>query len=693
MRIAYLIFFILIHFCTFSQTVSVADKAKNVQNRILTQHVLISAWDDTLTERTHALFLDFLDPNRIFFSLEQSQELKKVAQEHLKNDLPNRKTTYLDEVIRIFTLEVKSTQTYFNEATISLKNPKTPKKMYSFDDFAPLSLREERRKFYLQNQLFESLFQKHEALESVTDTQIDGDLKISKTKFTDRFSEIVSIYTTDNKVIEDSYLQAIAQAADPHSLYLTAGIFQSFTDELSVEQERFGFSYGINSENKIAITKLLPGSSAWLSGKINENDVLQEVGLLEDKKWTFHTISIGLVGLKQVQDLLSAYREKEIKLVLSSATLERNEVHLYKAKILNDNELVKNVVLGNESKIGYIQLSDFYTDMTGLNAGNGCANDLAKCILKLKKDNIQGLILDLRGNGGGSLKEAIELTGIFIDYGPVLAVLERDGSVVVLKDANRGYIYDGPLLVMIDENSASASEIVAGALQDYGKALIVGQKSYGKATSQQVMSIDPLATMGGYEMGEVSEKFGYVNVTQGILYRINSQSNQMNGVVPDVSFPASFTSEEVEFESDLIGAIEAPSITKKMTYTVSSSIPKQALLEWSSNRFLAPDVEEYVKKWNSLDEKLTDEEELFLDYQAYFSWRKSIEKTVDDLKSDQQASIALTEINSNSFDRELYAKNEILRTFQNEFISDISRDFELKLTFDILQKWLLIINK
>ena len=142
--------------------------------------------------------------------------------------------------------------------------------------------------------------------------------------------------------------------------------------------------------------------------------------------------------------------------------------------------------------MGYISLPAFYTDWQNNDkAGNGCADDVAKEIVKLKKENIEGLILDLRYNGGGSMQEAVDLSGIFIDAGPVAQIKSRDAKVYTMKDVNRGStIYDGPLILMVNGYSASASEMVAGTLQDYNRAVIVGSPTYGKATAQVVLPMD-----------------------------------------------------------------------------------------------------------------------------------------------------------------------------------------------------------
>ena len=196
------------------------------------------------------------------------------------------------------------------------------------------------------------------------------------------------------------------------------------------------------------------------------------------------------------------------------------------------------------------------------------------------------MILDLRGNGGGSLREAVDLSGLFIDYGPVVAIKDNTGEVEVLKDFNRGSVYNGPLIVMIDESSASASEIVAGVLQDYNKAVIVGQRSYGKATSQRIYPLDPnYNELTAFLMQENSDfrLCQYHRMACCIASRANW--NQKNGVTPGY-YPAvsHWKSENRNGEETYENALVPDSISKKMTFTPNAALPVSQLKTASENR-------------------------------------------------------------------------------------------------------------
>jgi carboxyl-terminal processing protease len=341
--------------------------------------------------------------------------------------------------------------------------------------------------------------------------------------------------------------------------------------------------------------------------------------------------------------------------------------------------------------IGYITLPDFYVNWSD-SSGLGCANDLAKCILKLKKDNIEGLILDLRGNGGGSLKEAVDISGIFIDYGPIIAMKGNTDEVLVLKDFSRGSIYTGPLIVMIDEESASASELVAGVLQDYNKALIVGYNSFGKATSQQVFALDPKKMDFAGIQVEEDPTLGYANITTNILYRVTRSWNQINGVVPDITLPFALNSTKHESERAYPNALIPDSIHKKMPFIPSPKLPVTKIAELSKQRISSEKLfSEYIQFKEQFEAKQLNDTlyhyDLYKELGKRNEWQtlnKAFKKYKDELTLNFTPS-------SNTYDAEIYATNEVLKMYHDKFMKQINRDIELAETIEIMND--LINNK
>jgi carboxyl-terminal processing protease len=329
------------------------------------------------------------------------------------------------------------------------------------------------------------------------------------------------------------YCQAVASCFDPHSAYMTASMKDDFESGLGKDPFQFGFQMEEDDNGNLVIDELKPGSPAYQSGRLNSGDKIQTI------QWQGkEPIDVSNASVQEINTLLKAGgNQDKIILTVKKADGTAREVTLYKERMESDEaDKVKSFILKGNKTIGYISLPAFYTDWeNGSNNINGCANNVAKEIVKLKNEKIDGLILDLRYNGGGSMQEAIELIGIFIDAGPVGQVKSREGKIVTLKDINRGTIYDGPLLVMVNGYSASASEMVAGTLQDYNRAVIAGSNTYGKATAQQILPMD--TTIDLNEAVATRQTDSYIKLTISSLYRVNGSSAQRTGVAPHITIP------------------------------------------------------------------------------------------------------------------------------------------------------------
>ena len=335
------------------------------------------------------------------------------------------------------------------------------------------------------------------------------------------------------QAVGDEYCKAIALCYDPHTEYFPLTEKEDFESQLGQEQMVFGFTCNEEDDGSLKIENILPGSPAFKSGQINKGDKLLSVQWADKQP-----IDVSSGGLKQLYDVLGMSNHDKATLKVKKQDGTERSVVLFKAKSEETGEenKVKSFLLKGSRTIGFISLPSFYQDWENEGAGiKGCANDVAKEILKLKKENIEGLIIDLRYNGGGSMQEAIELSGIFIDAGPVGQDKGRDAKVYTMKDMNRGTIYDGPLVLMVNGYSASASEMVAGTLQDYHRAVIVGTPTYGKATAQVVLPMDTTVDLQKNFTNIQSDS--YLKITVSQLYRVNGTSAQATGVQPDVVLP------------------------------------------------------------------------------------------------------------------------------------------------------------
>jgi carboxyl-terminal processing protease len=330
------------------------------------------------------------------------------------------------------------------------------------------------------------------------------------------------------------YCQALATCYDPHTNYFSPDEKAEFETEIGNKPLSYGLTLAEDEEGHAQVGRLLAGGPAFQSGMLNEGDKI--VAVRWDGK---EPIDVSDATTGELYHILSTEGADRLTLGVRKADGTTREVSLQKARVAGtqeeEDDKVKGFLLKGTKTIGYISLPAFYEDWENNKGVNGCANDVAKEIIKLKKENIGGLILDLRYNGGGSMDEAVQLSGLFIDAGPVGQVVSRDAKIYTLKDVNRGTVWAGPLLVLVNGSSASASEMVAGTLQDYNRALIVGSPTYGKATAQVVLPMD--TTIDLEHFNPEMKASSYLKVTISKLYRVNGSTAQMAGVNPDVLLP------------------------------------------------------------------------------------------------------------------------------------------------------------
>lgn len=377
--------------------------------------------------------------------------------------------------------------------------------------------------------------------------------------------------------IGDRYLQSIAAAFDAHTRYISANAFEDFISAISAEGLSFGLGLEENERGEIVIEHLVPGGPAWKSGELNTSDVLVRLRVGSDPVTELY----GL-GLDDVDDLIDEVNQTEVEFTVRKTGGRIVTVKLRKEQIALEDNVVRSFLLRGQKTIGFISLPGFYTDFRSGAGGRHSASDVAQEIVKLKREGIEGLILDVRFNGGGSLKEAMDLAGIFIDQGALAISKDRDGNLNTLKDAYRGTVYDGPLLVLTNRLSASASEFLAAALQDHHRAIIFGSPTYGKATAQQIIPVNPSANTLEDGLTKKSGN-GFVILTTQKTYRVTGLTAQKQGVRPDIYVPDILEALDI-YESSQQLALPADSVQKKVYYYPSAPLPLAELKRRSEAR-------------------------------------------------------------------------------------------------------------
>ncbi|MEL6134723.1 MAG: S41 family peptidase, partial [Bacteroidota bacterium] len=345
---------------------------------------------------------------------------------------------------------------------------------------------------------------------------------------------------------------------------------RNFEKALSKDSYTFGFELGRNRQGQVEIARLVPGGAAWKSQEINKGDLVTEVRFASGQ-----VLDLICASLSDLTSEIEATDSRKLTLEIQKAGGLKKTVTLIKEKMSVEDNTLDSFILKGEKKVGYIYLPGFYTQFEDGNA-LGCANDVAKELLMLQIEGIEGLILDLRFNGGGSMEEAIDLAGLFIDEGPIAMTNTKEGKVKAIRDMNRGVTYEGPLMVLVNGLSASASELFAASIQDYHRGLIVGTTTYGKATGQIIVPLHPSRPQEGAS----------VKVTNFKFYRVTGDSHQAQGVVPDLEIPDPWR-ELVTLEVDQPSVIARDQVQKELVYDALPPISVGPLKSKSQVRIAA----------------------------------------------------------------------------------------------------------
>lgn len=335
-----------------------------------------------------------------------------------------------------------------------------------------------------------------------------------------------------NDEVFSIYLNAIASSFDPHSNYMAPEQKKDFDINMSGKLEGIGATLQ-TKDSYVRVTSLVPGGPAWKGAKLKVDDLIMKVAQSEADP-----VDVTDMPINDVIKMIRGKKGTEVRLTVKKTDGSVAIVPITRDIVELEDGFAKSSVIQNEGlpKIGYISLPRFYADFDDRN-GRRCSKDMKKELEKLKAENVEGIVLDLRGNGGGSLNDVVEIGGFFIDKGPIVQVKGRESRPEQLNDVASGVIYDGPLVIMTDMYSASASEILAAAMQDYGRAVIIGSKStFGKGTVQRFIELDRYAPLSQGDLGPL----GSVKLTTQKFYRINGGTTQLKGVIPDIILPDTY---------------------------------------------------------------------------------------------------------------------------------------------------------
>lgn len=461
-------------------------------------------------------------------------------------------------------------------------------------------------------------------------------------------NSLSSISKAKSEDVFQYFMNAYAMAIDPHTNYF--GVRASEEFDISMRLSLVGIGASLYDKDEYTtIKELLAGGPAALSGKLKAGDRIVGVGQGENGP------TIDVMGWR-IDDTVAMIRGAEDTVVRldvlpaeAGADGKHKLISLVRKKISLDKQAAKKSIIevkegGVTRHIGVISLPEFYQDFAARQKGDkdfkSATRDVSRLLDELKKDQVDGVLVDLRNNGGGSLYEAIELTGLFVGKGPVVQQRDSEGNVSVESDTNAGLAWNGPLGVLINRASASASEIFAAAIQDYGRGVVIGETSYGKGTIQTVADLDQIAKHDKPE-------FGAIKMTIAQFFRINGGTTQLRGVSPDIKLPSMTDTEEFG-ESSFDNALPWTQI-KAADYTpevnLTSIVP---MLIASHDKRVSHDkdfkyLQEDIAEFNKLRQKnliSLNEADRRKEREAQEAREKSREKTRGNNESDKASAEA-----------------------------------------------------
>jgi len=656
-------------------------KGANLIKTLDKYHYRPVVYNDSISGEIFDKFILTLDPYSLYFIQDDINELKPYRN-NIHNEMQNRSCIFLNKATSVYKKRL-------TEAIATIQKILEQPFDYNLRDSIVFS-NENENKYAINQAELEKRWRKWLKYEMLAylftpldtndkpfvieinklmerEPQTRNKLKIKETRFAERILNHPSGY---ENYVQSVFLNTVAQRYDPHTNYFSYNEKENFLTSLSAESLSFGVSFSEKENGEVQVERLVPGGPAWKSNELHKGDVLLKIKFPEST-----ATDLSYSDLYEVEEMIASSKSNRMDLTVRKISGSVQNITLIKEKLRDDENLIKSYILNGKNKVGYISLPDFYTDWNTVQA-LGCANDVAKEILKLQQESIEGLILDVRFNGGGSVYEVINLAGIFINEGPLTILQQREQKPVIIKDLNRGTIYNGPLVLMVNGFSASASEILAGALQDYNRALIIGSTTFGKASGQVILPIDSY-----YQTN--SEK-GFVKVTTDRYYRITGTTHQQQGITPDITIPDLYG--KLDFrESSLPYSFTSDTTPKKALYTSLPAIPVKDIAMNSKKRIEQDSIFKKITFiGDSLQQTIKNDRTVALDIKTYRKTEKQHYENTYSLEQMSARESTSFHVTSNIADAEIFKLDEHRKEVNEVFLKNIGEDIYIEEAFYII---------
>ena len=470
------------------------------------------------------------------------------------------------------------------------------------------------------------------------------------------------------------YLNSIVTQYDPHTTYLAPEAKEVFDQNISGKFQGIGARLS-KTKQQVEIVEIIIGGPVWRDNLLNVGDIIISVAQSEDEEPT----EISLMKLSDATDLIKGEKGTKVYLTVKRVDGGVEQVVVTRDVVELEETYAKSSIINDDlSKYGLINLPRFYVDFDDYGERNA-ATDLKKEILNLKSKGINGLILDLRNNGGGSLKTVVDITGFFIEKGPVVQVKSIGGRKEVLRDNDPSILWDGPLVVLVNEFSASASEILAAALQDYNRAIILGSKqTYGKGTVQNIVDLNNV--ISGNTYGDL----GSLKITTDKFYRVNGGSTQLEGVKSDIIFPNRYSYVDIG-EKDLENPLSWDKIDPARYNNSGKIFNYSQVISDSKERINDNEYFALIDEHASWIKSQQDDKIVSLDYLTYKDDLESSKSQNNKLKRIEEFESPYIFQWNNTNDKEDNSYNDDIKEKRDRWIESLKKDIYVNEAMNLLR--------
>ncbi len=641
--------------------------------------------NDKFSEKVFKLYIKRLDYNKKFLLQSDVDELKKYDRS-IDDDINNARFNFFNKSYDIINQRVDEAQAFYKDI---LTQP------FDFSKEETLQLDPEKINFckskedlkdaWRKTLKYQTLAKMYDLIESQEKAKEKSDTVVIKTnqeleiearkkilKSNDDWFKRLKEFNRNDRL--SVYFNSITGIYDPHTEYYAPKDKANFDISMSGQLEGIGAQLQ-EKDGYIKVTNIVPGSASWKQGQLKTGDVILKVAQGNNE-----AVDIVDMRMDDAVMLIRGKKGTEVRLTVKKPDGTTIIIPLIRDIVVLEETYAQSVILKGKKNIGYIKLPSFYADFGGQSGGRSCAKDVKKELQKLKEEKVDGIILDLRYNGGGSLGDVVDMAGLFIEKGPIVQVKQKTGFPQVMEDRDASVIYDGPLVVMVNSNSASASEIMAAAIQDYKRGIIVGTSpaTFGKGTVQRFYELDDYLPPAYSNL----KPLGSVKITTQKFYRINGGTTQLKGVIPDIVLPDPYyLLDRGEKEQDYPLAWDEIPAAKYQTWKVNYNIEK--IRTASAERIKTNEGFGILNEAAKRLKKQKDESIVSLNYDKYVAEQKKIKtdnKKLDDLDKELNS----FEINALSADGTINETDTVKVTKTKEWYKTIKKDIYLNETMNIM---------